>query len=301
MYLYVPTGLSNGVTLQVYLTNDNLSGLDDAYHVDEGEFAFNGAYVVGSNAIYYPPALEGKWILLTVTLRGAESPIAYEHSPGVLNTTGAWDIATGESVLEYFNMNFSPSAPQPSPSNPLSIREIGWTDPDNVMLELTFIVQEAGAASPYEKIMYMVRPFIISGDQYNLDSMMGGKTAMGGAVSTTDSGIRIDGFVAGSLDAAITASTTQTQAGGYPIIAQWNNVTDVANDSDTVTLPKAIAGIDCWIRNSGANSPNNTLQIFPFSGDDLGQGADTARGVDVAVNGLAHYKAISDTVWIELS
>ncbi len=70
---------------------------------------------------------------------------------------------------------------------------------------------------------------------------------------------------------AVTASTTQTQ-GQEPLQYGYNDITVVANTNDTVTLPSAAAGRSVWITNNGAN----TLQIFPASGDDLGQGDDTA-------------------------
>jgi len=79
------------------------------------------------------------------------------------------------------------------------------------------------------------------------------------------------GLFAHSVTAGITASTTQTQGQGA-LTTSINEVATVANTNDTVTLPSAIAGLEVVVINNGANS----LQIFPASGDDLGQGVDTA-------------------------
>jgi len=67
-----------------------------------------------------------------------------------------------------------------------------------------------------------------------------------------------------TTESGITASTTQTQ-GQQPLTKHWNQVSVVANTSDVVTLPSAVAGFVCGIRNDGAN----TLQIFPASGDKI--------------------------------
>ena len=90
---------------------------------------------------------------------------------------------------------------------------------------------------------------------------------------TIESGgnVSFAGFIKGSLTASITASTTQTQGQG-PLTTENNEVSVVANASDTVTLPTAIASIRCVVMNNGVN----TLQIFPASGDNLGAGVNTA-------------------------
>jgi len=70
---------------------------------------------------------------------------------------------------------------------------------------------------------------------------------------------------------AITASTTQTQ-GQQPLTGKYNEISIVANTDDVVTLPPAQAGISAIVRNNGANR----LQIFPASGDDLGNGVNNS-------------------------
>lgn len=81
------------------------------------------------------------------------------------------------------------------------------------------------------------------------------------------------GIIKDTVEAGITASTTQTQGQGA-LTRNINQVSTVANANDTVTLPAApsVGSLLVRIINDGAN----TLQIFPASGDDLGAGVDTA-------------------------
>lgn len=68
----------------------------------------------------------------------------------------------------------------------------------------------------------------------------------------------------------ITASTTQTQVGAFQLLSSYNQVATVANDDDAVKLFDAAVGRVCGI----GNQSSNILQIFPASGDDLGNGVD---------------------------
>lgn len=77
--------------------------------------------------------------------------------------------------------------------------------------------------------------------------------------------------VAMSVDAGITASTTQTQ-GQRPLTAQVNQVSTVANANDTVTMPSAKPGLRVYVRNDGAN----VLKVFPASGDAFEHAATNA-------------------------
>jgi len=84
-----------------------------------------------------------------------------------------------------------------------------------------------------------------------------------------------------SVNASVTASTTQTQGQG----AQTLDIIQVsvcANVNDTITLPTASAGRHATVINSGAQ----TLQIFPASGDDLGAGVNVATTLAAAGNAL---------------
>lgn len=91
----------------------------------------------------------------------------------------------------------------------------------------------------------------------------------------------------------LTASTTQTQGQGA-LLSDYNNVTVVANNNDTVTLPAAEASRYCLVRNSGAN----TLQIFPASGDNLGYGVNTATTLRTGSHMV--WFAIDATTWHQL-
>jgi len=78
----------------------------------------------------------------------------------------------------------------------------------------------------------------------------------------------------------VTASTTQTQGQGAQT-ASVVNVTTVANDDDTVTAFAVAAGSKQVFFNNGANR----LQIFPASGDDIGNGTNSS--IVVAAGGMA--------------
>lgn len=88
----------------------------------------------------------------------------------------------------------------------------------------------------------------------------------------------------------ISASTTQTQ-GEKPVKSSLVRVTVVANANDVITLRAPELGMDQIIMNRGAN----TLQIFPASGHDLGQGTDNP--MLVATGGTAIFVGISSTIW----
>lgn len=96
-----------------------------------------------------------------------------------------------------------------------------------------------------------------------------------------------------SVEATITASTTQTQ-GQQPLTLEINEVSTVANANDVVTLVDAAAGLEQTIINNGAN----TLQIFPASGDDLGAGLNTST--TLSAGGIAKFVAYDATNWVQL-
>lgn len=68
----------------------------------------------------------------------------------------------------------------------------------------------------------------------------------------------------------LTASVTQTQAGGLQLLSSYNEIATVANTDDTVVAPSVAAGMRLLIINNGANR----LQVFPFLGDDIGEGVN---------------------------
>lgn len=94
-----------------------------------------------------------------------------------------------------------------------------------------------------------------------------------------------------TVTAGITASTTQTQAGGVALTAEVNEVSVCANANDAVTLPSAIAGLPCLVINNGAQ----TVQVFPASGDNLGAGVDTSTTIVAGSRKL--FQAYDTTNW----
>jgi len=92
-------------------------------------------------------------------------------------------------------------------------------------------------------------------------------------------------------EAGITASTTQSQ-GQRPLTKRFNQVSVCANANDVVTLPPAVEGLMCCIRNDGAA----TLQVYPASGDDINGGA-TDASITVAAGSAIVLGAMDDTSW----
>jgi hypothetical protein len=91
----------------------------------------------------------------------------------------------------------------------------------------------------------------------------------------------------------VTASTTQTQGQGL-LNARCNYVSSVVNPNDTVTLPKAEAGLEIIVTAGGAS----TLQVFPGTGDDLGSGVNVAT---TQVAGVTNrYVAVATGLWAKL-
>ncbi len=94
-----------------------------------------------------------------------------------------------------------------------------------------------------------------------------------------------------STQDAVTASTTQTQAGGTKIVASWTNIS-VANASDAVTLPQAQPGL-CI---SFINSSGNTIQVFPFLGDAI-NAAGANNAVTVVTATTSDYYCVAKGQW----
>ncbi|KKN46594.1 hypothetical protein LCGC14_0671440 [marine sediment metagenome] len=106
-----------------------------------------------------------------------------------------------------------------------------------------------------------------------------------------------DKLIAVDVNAGLTASTTQEQGQGA-LTAQVNEISTVANDGDTITLPAAVTGIEIEIINNGAN----TLKIFPASGDDLGLGTGaTTSFEELEANERVKFVAYDTTNWAKES
>jgi hypothetical protein len=103
------------------------------------------------------------------------------------------------------------------------------------------------------------------------------------------------GNIVRSVSAAVSASTTHTQAGGTALTADINNVSVCANADDAVTLPTAAAGMTIVVMNNGAQN----LRIWPASGDNLGTGVDTVRGA-LAAGSNVRFTSFDSTNWEEI-
>ncbi len=103
-----------------------------------------------------------------------------------------------------------------------------------------------------------------------------------------------DALIAVDVNSGLIASTTRFQGNGA-LTAQVNEISTVANNDDTVTLPAALAGLAIEIINHGAE----TLQIFPASGDNLGTGVDAPE--ELEANESVGYVAYDSTNWAKES
>ncbi len=79
-----------------------------------------------------------------------------------------------------------------------------------------------------------------------------------------------------SNEVGLTASVTQTQAGGLGLRDSYNEIATVANSGDALTAFSVAAGDRLIVINNGVNA----LQLFPASGDNFGEGVDTAIVID---------------------
>lgn len=104
--------------------------------------------------------------------------------------------------------------------------------------------------------------------------------------------------VAGAQD-AITASTTQTRAGGAAITVPVNRVSS-ANASDAVTLcgvkgttpsVEVRAGMKFWVKNTSGQ----TIQVFPPGASDTIDGGSAGAAVNLATASIGFYMCTAVT------
>lgn len=98
----------------------------------------------------------------------------------------------------------------------------------------------------------------------------------------------------GSVQSAITASTTQTQGQGA-LTKVLNQVSVCANANDTVTLPAARKGLVCVVANDGAQ----TLQVFPASADAI-DALSANASTTVAAGKRRIFYALDGTTWVSV-
>ena len=94
-----------------------------------------------------------------------------------------------------------------------------------------------------------------------------------------------------STQDAVTASTTQTQAGGTKITAAITAVA-TANGSDAITFPQALPGRNLIL----VNHTGQTIQAFPFKGDKINAAAKDAA-VTIADATTSFYTCTATLQW----
>jgi len=96
-----------------------------------------------------------------------------------------------------------------------------------------------------------------------------------------------------SIDETVTAFAGGGQGSATVLLSTWNLINVVATTGDSVALPATFQpGTLIWLKNTGAE----TLDVFPASGDDLGQGVDTAVSV-VAGDSTQFIGAAANSIW----
>ena len=116
-----------------------------------------------------------------------------------------------------------------------------------------------------------------------------------GTVTLTGS-LSISGFLVRSVTLAITAGSTQTQAGATALTTDINMVQTVGTNGDGVKLPAAQVGVEVMIKNLDAGQ---TVQVWPATGDSID--AEAVNAVDpnqVAVAEARRYVALNGTQWV---
>ena len=112
----------------------------------------------------------------------------------------------------------------------------------------------------------------------------------GTAVTATAS--QLNNLEGGDAATGITANAGGGQGSAFALTAEFNNVTTVASDFDSVKLPTASSGARFVVKNSGAN----ILSVFPNTSDSINALA-VNLSIDIPVGGEMTFRGISDTIW----
>lgn len=100
------------------------------------------------------------------------------------------------------------------------------------------------------------------------------------------------GFQTMSYANGLTAGTTQSYAGGTPILNMINRFTTVATTGNSAALPSAVGGMSITITNAGVNSMN----IYPSATDSINGGANGAAYA-LAAGKTACLTSAAPTIW----
>ena len=115
-------------------------------------------------------------------------------------------------------------------------------------------------------------------------------------------GLRIWGVSGGTLwspssSLTITAFATGGESGAFAIINPYNVITTAASAGDSVKLPAVFfVNTIIHIKNDGANA----VDVFPASGDDLGQGTDSAESLAAGRN-TAYIATTANATWTNMT
>jgi hypothetical protein len=90
----------------------------------------------------------------------------------------------------------------------------------------------------------------------------------------------------------ISAHVGGGQASATALAAEYNNVTTVTSNYDSVKLPTAATGLKITVKNSGAS----VLSVFPFASDSI-NGLSANASIDIPVKGQVTFNAISTVIW----
>lgn len=116
--------------------------------------------------------------------------------------------------------------------------------------------------------------------------------SLGGAICEKEA--VFGGYIARKTTTGITASETQTQAGGVALVSDVNIVTIVGTDNDACTMPPASPGREVIVYNADTGQD---IYLFPFLGDNF-VGSATDSSVTIGEGVYARYVAIDATVWL---
>ena len=116
--------------------------------------------------------------------------------------------------------------------------------------------------------------------------------SLGGAICEKEA--VFGGYIARKTTTGITASETQTQAGGVALVSDVNIVTIVRTDNDACTMPPASPGREVIVYNADTGQD---IYLFPFLGDNF-VGSATDSSVTIGEGVYARYVAIDATVWL---
>jgi len=96
-----------------------------------------------------------------------------------------------------------------------------------------------------------------------------------------------------SVATGLTASTTQTLAGGLALTKYINYVSTVANAGDAVTLPALAPGQACVVFNAAAT---NSMKVFPNAASVAIDGGTAGASVNLAATKRAMFICLATNV-----